>query len=381
MRHIVMVAAPVHPVPPKHGAAVEWWMYQVGRRLTQFSSDIVCTHAPGYALNETVERARIHRIQIGRLYRRLFQKITRLDPYSYGQRAARIVREIDAAIVHVHNAPALFHELTRSLDTKRHRFVLHMHNEMDIGVPAAGTSLVTCSRSLAQWYRARVDLPVEVVTNGVDTQAFATARAHSEQRQQLGIPAGSKVLLYAGRLSPEKGPLDLVHAFRELLQRRRDVYLILVGEQRRGDATDARVRYGNEIQTACETMRDRCRLVGAVDPTTMPDYYALADLVVVPSEFEEPFGMVALEAMAAGAPVLAARKGGLTEFIRDGETGFFIHDAKQHVQFARQMDELLAQPDHLHSVRDRARDYARAHHDWGEVVRQIEQVYARVLTP
>ena len=54
----------------------------------------------------------------------------------------------------------------------------------------------------------------------------------------------------------------------------------------------------------------------------MHEYYQTADLAVVPSEFEEPFGMVAIEAMAAGAPVLATRKGGLPEIVHEGVTGF-----------------------------------------------------------
>ncbi len=383
MRRIVMVAAPMHPVPPRHGAAVEWWMYQVSRRLRGYRPTIVCTHAEGYAPYEETEGVRYHRIRIGRVYRRLFQKITRLDPYSYVRRAARVIAQEGPEIVHVHNSPKLLTDMTRATKTERCRYILHMMNEMPVPQMPPHSSLIACSHSLARWYAARVSCPVDVVTNGADIEVFRPSwevqQAVREHRDELGIPANRKVLLYAGRMSPEKGPLDFVLAFRELLRERDDIHLVLVGELRRGDPENLRVAYANAILAACDAVKSHCHIAGAIDPAQMQRYYVLGDLVVVPSEFDEPFGMVAVEAMAAGVPVLAAYKGGLTEYIREGETGFFIEDTKDHAGFARRMNALLNEPDRLDSIRRRARRYVEQHHSWDEVTRQLERVYARTL--
>ncbi len=378
-----MIAAPVHPVPPRHGAAVEWWMYQVCRRLRGYQPTIICTHAEGYAREEEAEGVRYHRIQIGRLYRRLFQKITRLDPWSYVKRAARLIDAIQPAIVHVQNSPKLLTDLRRVVRTQT-RYILHMQNEMQVSDWRHDDVLIADSRYLKSVYDARMpQASVDVITNGVDIETFRPAwEVESETRalkQKLGIPADKKIVMYAGRMSPEKGPLDLVRAFRELLRRRDDIFLVLIGELRRGDAANPRVRYGNEILAACDEIKTHCHLAGSIDPAHIHNYYVLADLVVVPSEFEEPFGMVAVEAMAAGVAVLAARKGGLKEFVHEGETGFLIANTKDYPGLAQRIGNLLDQPQALARIGRSARDYAGRHHNWEEVARQTQNVYAQML--
>ena len=85
--------------------------------------------------------------------------------------------------------------------------------------------------------------------------------------------------------------------------------------------------------------------------------------------------MVAIEAMAAGTPVLAARKGGLPEIVRDGVTGFLLDDAKNPTAFAHRLDGLLNDRARLEAVRRGARDYVVRHHDWHVVADQLEAAY------
>lgn len=370
-----MVAAPVHPVPPRKGAAVEWWMYQTCRHLRDIEPHIVSIAAADYADEEQRDGIAFHRVRIGRLYRRLFQKILGLDPCSYAQRVTRRLALIRPELVHVHNAPALFAELTRYYRGPAH-FILHMHNEMAVAALPPGAVLFTVSHYLKDWYAARLPgADIRIVTNGVDTDTFrplppgevASLRAH------LKLPADRKIILYAGRISPEKGPLDLVQAFGELRKIRQDVSLVLVGEIRTG--ADRRGDYGRRLLAAGETLGADCYHAGTVDPAHMHEYYQVADLAVVPSEFEEPFGMVAIEAMAAGAPVLATRKGGLPEIVKDSVTGFILDDAKNPPAFAQRLNELLTNPNRLANVRKNARDYVVQHHDWGVVSRQLESAY------
>jgi len=374
-----MVSAPVHPVPPRKGAAVEWWMYQVCRRLADVEPHIVCIAGEDDTDEEQRDGIRLHRISIGRLYRRVCQKIFGLDPWSYARRVARRLDTIRPDIVHVHNAPALFAELARCYRGPA-RWILHMHNEMPFERLPRGAVLFTVSRYLKEWYGVRLPgTDIRIITNGVDTDTFrplppgeiAGLRAH------LKLPTDRKIVLYAGRISPEKGPLDLVCAFDKLRKLRQDVFLVLVGELRTGD--DRRGEYGRQLLAACEALGADCYHAGTVDPAHMQEYYQAADLAVVPSEFEEPFGMVAIEAMAAGTPVLATRRGGLPEIIADGATGFLFDDAKNHSAFAQRLDELLGAPAQLEAVRRAARDYVERHHDWRTVGAQLEAVYRELL--
>lgn len=384
MKKIVMVAAPVHPVPPRQGAAVEWWMYQVCRRLAGFEPHILCIAADEFPDEETSEGVRYHRIRMGRLYKRLFQKITRFDPLSYAHRVARCLDALQPVIVHVHNAPALFAKIRQLTRWQGARFILHMQNEMPVPALRNDELLIADSEYLRWWYATRLPgADTAMVTNGVDIATYQPAWSATIETASLKniyqVPAYKKIILYVGRISPEKGPLDLVHAFRELLKHRQDVFLLLVGEMRTG--SDRRGEYGRNIQEACAALPGACRHVNVVNPADMHKIYLLSDLVVVPSRFEEPFGMVAIEAMAAGVPVLAARKGGLKEFVLPGRTGFLIENTEDPVPFARQMDELLRQPDELDRIRRQARRYVEQHHSWDVVARQTEAQYKRLLAP
>ncbi len=370
-----MVASPVHPVPPRHGAAVEWWMYQVCRRLKEFEPHVLCIAADGLPREEVSDGIHYYRIRMGRLYKRLFQKITRLDPLSYAHRVACRLEAVRPAIVHVHNAPVLFQALVTRY-CRPARWILHMHNEMPVAPLPPGTVLFTVSRYLKEWYTGRLPgADIRIVTNGVDTDAFRPLPPGeiTRLRARLKLPADRKILLYAGRISPEKGPLDLVLAFDELRRVRHDSLLVLVGEVRTG--TDRRGDYGRRLLATCEALGSDCYHAGTVDPARMHEYYQIADLVVVPSEFEEPFGMVAIEAMSAGAPVLAARKGGLPEIVQEGVTGFLLDDAKDPACFARRLDELLNDPARLDAVCKNARDHVVRHHDWRVVSAQLEAAY------
>lgn len=350
-------------------------MYQTCRRLRDVEPHIVSIAAADYADEEQRDGIAFHRVRIGRLYRRFFQKILGVDPCSYTRRVARRLAAFRPDFVHVHNAPALFAELARYYHDPA-RFILHMHNEMAVTELPPGAVLFTVSRYLKDWYATRLPgADIRIITNGVDTDTFRPLPPAevTNLRTRLKLPTDRKIILYAGRISPEKGPLDLVHAFGELRKIRRDVLLVLVGEIRTG--ADRRGDYGRRLLAAGETLGADCYHAGTVDPAHMHEYYQVAGLAVVPSEFEEPFGMVAIEAMAAGTPVLATRKGGLPEIISDGTTGFMLADAKNPVAFAQRLDELLNDSMRLAAVRKNARDYVVQHHDWGVVSRQLEATY------
>ena len=359
-------------------------MYQVCRRLAGFEPHIVCIAADDYPDEEQRDGIFFHRIRMGRLYKRLFQKITRIDPWSYAGRAAALIDRIKPDIVHVHNAPWLIREIREASRWRQARYILHMQNEMSVAPLGRDEVLIADSNYLKGWYAQRQpDAKIVVVTNGVDTVLYQPAWIKTEHLRDHpaipNLPADRKIILYVGRISPEKGPLDLVHAFRELLKLRQDVFLLLVGERRTGDTTNRRVQYGQELIDACERMPGCCRHVGVIDPAEIHRIYPLADLTVVPSEFEEPFGMVAIEAMAAGIPVLAANKGGLREFVIPHETGFLIADTHDHAGFARQMHELLDRPSELERVQRNARAYVEQHHGWETVTHQLETLYHSLL--
>ncbi|MBI5329656.1 MAG: glycosyltransferase [Betaproteobacteria bacterium] len=381
-RTVVMVAAPIHPIPPRLGAAVEWWMWQVSRRFTRHHAHIVCTWAPGYAREEALEGVRFHRLHLSHLYKRLFQKLTRLDPWGYAARAAARIEAVDADLVHVHNDPELFRRLRAASRNPARRYLLHLHNERDNLQGLEQADLIAVSEYLAGWYRERLPAArIRVVTNGVDLEQFSHAPLRHEARLRLlpGLAASQRrVVLFAGRVSPEKGALPLVRALARVMAARDDVAFVLAGEFSQGGAQNRRVRYGEEVRAALAALpAGRALCLGSVSPDRIHEVYACADLVVMPSEFNEPLGMVALEAMAAGAPLLAARRGGLREIVQENRTGFFIPEGGDDALASRILSLLDPCPER-EAVVAAARAYVAERHGWQTVAVQLEQLYADV---
>ena len=142
-----------NPFPPVYPAGTELRVEQVARRQRRYRPVVVCRAFPGQAESEALDAMEVRRVRIGRIYRRLFQKITRLDPLPYAERMWRIVREEGASLVHIHNEPKLLNALHDQILSSSLPTVVHVANEKPLPrhALAAVTHWVACSRYMAQW--------------------------------------------------------------------------------------------------------------------------------------------------------------------------------------------------------------------------------------
>jgi len=196
--------------------------------------------------------------------------------------------------------------------------------------PVERTQLVRCYGAAA----ARI----AVIPCGVDTVLFRPGLREAA-RSALGLD-GAPLVLYVGRIAPVKGLHTLLDAAAMLRDRGRTLRLLIVGgdadEPVDGHAADLRRR------AAALALDGVVRFVGAQPQQTLRAYYVAADVTVLPSYYES-FGMVALEAMACGSPVVASRVGGLTTTVRDGVTGCLVPDGDP-AALADRIEALLADP-------------------------------------
>ncbi|MEX2145410.1 MAG: glycosyltransferase [Candidatus Rokuibacteriota bacterium] len=213
---------------------------------------------------------------------------------------------------------------------------------------------------------------VAVVPCGVDTALFAPSDT-GVARAALGVGAGP-VLLYVGRLAPIKGLHTLLDAIARLRAAGRPLQMLIVG----GDTDERLDGHEADLRRRLDTLGlgDSVRFVGAQPQDRLRAYYVAADATVLPSYYES-FGMVALEAMACGRPVIASRVGGLQTTVRDGVTGVLVpeHDA---AALAEMIDRVLGDP----ALRWRlGREGVRwaARHRWPCVAESIVREYAMLV--
>lgn len=174
---------------------------------------------------------------------------------------------------------------------------------------------------------------VEVVHPGVDTSVFRpfSPAERARARRERDLADDALVLLFAGRIQPLKAPDVLLRAVAELLYRRPELRSRLVVPVVGGPSGSGLERPTALAQLAAELrIDDVVRFVPPVPQHELAGWYAAASLVAVPS-YNESFGLVAAEAQAAGAPVIAAAVGGLTTVVRDGHSGLLVdsHDPSE----------------------------------------------------
>lgn len=153
------------------------------------------------------------------------------------------------------------------------------------------------------------DSKCRTVLNGIDTKRFYDATAIN--RKVVGLSHNDFVIVYSGRLTPEKGILELILALKRI-NKIRNIKLLIIGASAYGE--DKRpTRYIKKLQEESKTINNIVTYTGFVDYNNIPSYLKTGDIAIVPSMWEEPFGLTVVEAMAAGLPLITTRSGGIPE--------------------------------------------------------------------
>ncbi|MFO3796593.1 MAG: glycosyltransferase [Anaerolineales bacterium] len=219
---------------------------------------------------------------------------------------------------------------------------------------------------------------IRVISPGVDIAHFYPI-PKAEAKLYLGFPPEERILLFVGRIEPLKGLDTLIRAVSCLSQRHHlgKFCLIIIGGDPEQDAQNVNSEI-HRLQRLCDELclGNLVIFIGKRGQHILPYYYSAAEVVIVPSHYES-FGMVALEAMACGTPVIASQVGGLAFLVRDGETGYHVPDGDVQALCER-MHFLLTHRDVHERIGLQAAAYARAY-DWKNIAEQILEVYREVL--
>lgn len=217
---------------------------------------------------------------------------------------------------------------------------------------------------------------IDIIPCGTDIHRFGAIEQQAA-RQQLGIDSDTKVVFYVGRFDKRKGIETLVRAVgKSQLRGKANIKLIIGGGSRPGQS-DGMERERIERIVAELGMSDFTVFPGRLGDETLPTYYAAADVCVVPSHYE-PFGLVAIEAMASGTPVVASDVGGLQFTVVPEETGL-LAPPKDDVAFAAAIDRILLDPDFRNQLGLAARVRVENKFSWEGVAKQLSDLYSQLI--
>ncbi len=375
--------------PPRIVGGLSRHVYGLSRALASLGVEVVVVtlEYPGLPDVEDLGPLRVVRVQSSGYQSPDFPAWVHQFNLRMLEAALREARSSGVDIIHVHDwlsasaGIALKHMLRRPLIATIHSTecgrrsgihdALQRHiAEVEWWLAYESWRTIACSRYMARELEACLGVPpdkIDVIPNGFTPLPRPDADP-SEIRRRYAAPY-EKVAFFVGRMVHEKGVEVLVDAGIDLLRRRGDVKFVLAG--------DGPLRVGMMRKVESAGLGHKFYFLGFVSDEELAEIYSIADVAVFPSIYE-PFGIVALEAMSMGRPVIVSDVGGLGEVVEHMVNGLKVPCCDPHA-LADAISWVLDHPEEARRMGERGREAALARYSWDVLARRTLDVYARVL--
>lgn len=360
--------------PPEWLAGTEIATYNISKHLAKRGHEVhvVTTRDAGLPSYEKRDGFLIHRLRVPRK--------RRIETALYCVRAFLKVKQIDPDIVHAQavSPPGLSAFLIRKVFKKPY---ILWGQGFDIYMPWRFKGMISklALRNAATVIALTEDMKREiqkiraveptVLPNGIDLERFENLPSRKNLRSRLMIEQGQKIILFVGVLKLVKGVRYLIETMTTIKQKEPMARLLIVGD-------------GEERQTLEElaeglNLRGQVSFAGRVPNEVVPQYMAASDVFVLPS-LSESFGIVNLEAMASGLPIVASNLRGMKEIVEDGQSGFLVEP--RNPEAIAQKVLLLLQDEGLRRRMGERNKQKAKQYSWEEIVAKLEEIYFQCLT-
>ena len=245
---------------------------------------------------------------------------------------SRYMVEHDFDKVVFQNSGYLLNVLNNRVIAEKYKGKLYYHLHNDIPNNISVKAVMQCKLLLISEYLKKhinevcgqdMSGQCAIVKNGFDCDRFAQKLPENEKlelKRKVGIKPDKKVIMFAGRIAPTKGILELTEAFKRL--NRDDTVLMVVGAHNFG--TGQTSEFQKRMEKQFSELGKRVCFTGYVPYDEIWKYYKLADIAVLPSIWEEPAGLTMIEACAAGIPLITTESGGIPEYL-GSDLVFFVN--------------------------------------------------------
>jgi len=305
------------------------------------------------------------------------------------KRMADVTKSIDFDLIHVHDWLAAFSGISFKHYIKK-PMVLTVHstevgraqglhspdsfsiNGIEWWATYEADRVIVCSQSMKKEICDHFNLSldkVDVIPNAIDVAKYKIPVDREAVRQRYRVGYGEKLILCVGRLVPQKGIEYFIRAIPTITKRYPKSKFIIVGEGWSRDTLEAEAHASGHV--------GKIRFTGFASDKEVIELMTSADVLVVPSVYE-PFGIVALEGMATGVPVVASQVGGLAEVIDHDRTGLFVYPrSPESITWA--IDRILSDPDHAKWLTENAKEKLHKAYSWEAVAMKTVEVYRKVV--
>lgn len=379
----VAIYVPHGAVPDVRGFSPAIVAWNHARRLKTVSPVIVSAREDYPDAHEIVDGIPVYRIGEGRLYRRMFRKLTRLDPYPLHRRAAKLMCRESPDLFHAHQLEFPVADFLAALGRKI-PVIVHAHVTAGRFDEQRGIAdrYLAVSRHVRERLVTEKNFPaekVEVLSNGVDTELFRPA--DDEERKELRVtwhvPPQAVVVAFVGRKQEVKGFHVFLQVVERALQNFKSLYVIAVGPEPEDSKRETTYSLRREL-------RDKLWAGGAyAEYPAMPQaglatLLRMTDIVLVPSQ-SEPQGMVMLESMACGCVTISSNVDGIKESVEHERTGFLLDHPANSDEALTRLESTLENLDALGAIRAAARRTAVTRFAWSAITGRLEKIYLSVL--
>ncbi|OAS18886.1 glycosyltransferase family 4 protein [Paenibacillus oryzisoli] len=341
---LVIVTPGSFPIPSGSSSSVE--------QVVEKTAEQLVSRMPVVVLGRKASYQPWKEIRHGVSYRRV--------PYqgrsAYISHISKQISQLHPGIIQVENRPLFLPVLRKRYPQGILSLVLHSTSfisppyiskrTLRLCLLAADVIIVN-SHFLKQFLQRKVPSAAhKIITHylGVDVSAFTSKwtgeglKARTEMRKQLNIEQ-RKIILFVGRLIPQKGVHHLIEAMKQVIKREPSAKLVIVGSAYYGSAKVT--KYVKQLIQAAKAIHGHVTFIPYVRHQEMPKWVQIADVFVVPSICNEAFGLVNVEAMATGVPVVASRIGGIQEVVEDGKTGYLVDPKAIESELSERILQLL----------------------------------------
>jgi glycosyltransferase involved in cell wall biosynthesis len=345
-----------------------------------FSADIKHYFVSGLEHCETKEEmtefGKVFRIGESKIYKRLFQKITKLDPYPLYKRLAKIINQNPVDILHIHQLEFPINKFKKLLKNKQTKIISHAHVISNKFVENRGVAncYIASSRFTQKMMKEQNYYPnnlIQTISNGVNINLFKPTNNDNKNhiKDSLNISKDKIIISFVGRKQTGKGFEVFLQVAESILKRYDNIIFLAAGQEPNNSET--------KILSLRRKLKNNYIDLPPLEHAQLNTIYQISDITLLPTKMEAQ-GMTVVESISCGCITISNKVGGVIDTIIDGYNGFFLDNSNDVEKAISKVKYVINNLHRLDYIRKNARKVAVEKFDWKVQTQKLEQVYKEV---